>query len=212
MKRSAEKLQKTQRNSNSHNKEQPQKAMKIGCLPFLILILIIFIIITFSYKGMKRDISNIFSGAADVECFFKDVKNSYLKNISSPDFILPLDGNITSPFGERKNPFDNTVTEKHTGIDIDTNITTDVFSSESGEIKKSGFDERFGNYIIIQHNDIYSTCYAHLEGALVKEGEKVEKGQKIGIAGETGRATGKHLHFEIRKDEERVDPQKYLPH
>ncbi len=201
MKRNVKKIQ---------NDQQTQKTTKAGCLPFLILILIILIIITFSYKGMKRDISNIISGAADVECFFNEVKNSYLKNISSPDFILPLDGDITSPFGERKNPFDDSITEQHTGIDIDTNITTDIFSSESGTVKKSGFDERFGNYIIIKHNDIYSTCYAHLESSLVKENEKVEKGQKIAIAGETGRATGKHLHFEIRRGEERVDPQKFL--
>ncbi len=203
MKRNTQKLKKVQN-------EQTQKNIKIGCMPFLILILIILTIIIFSYKGMKRDISNIIYGAADVECFFKEVKQSYQKNISSPDFILPLDGNITSPFGERKNPFDPSLTEKHTGIDIDTNITTDVFSSEKGTVEKTGFDERFGNYIIIRHDDIYRTCYAHLEGALVKENEKIEKGQKIAIAGETGRATGKHLHFEIRRKEERVDPQKFI--
>lgn len=203
MKRNPQKIQ------NSDN-EYIKTGTKTGCLPCLIIFLIIIIVILFSYKGIKRDISNIFRGAADVECFFNDVKKSYIKNISSPDFIMPLDGNITSFFGERKSPFDENVTENHTGIDIDTNITTDVFSSESGTVLKSGFDERFGNYIIIKHNEIYQTCYAHLKSALVKENENVKKGQKIAVAGETGRVTGKHLHFEIRREEQRVDPLKFI--
>ncbi len=203
MKRNERKPQKIQSN-------EERQGVRMGCLPFIIITLLIMAVVLFSYKGIKRDVLNIISGAADVECFFKDVRYSYQKNISSPDFIMPMDGNITSPFGERQNPFDPTQKEKHTGIDIDTNITTEVFSSQSGTVKKVGVDERFGNYIIIQHNDIFATCYAHLEETLVKENTKVKKGEKIGIAGETGRATGKHLHFEIRKEDERVDPQKYI--
>lgn len=181
-----------------------------GCLTFIVIILVITTIIIFSVKSTKQGFFNIVNRSADVGAFFYDVKASYEKNITSPDFSLPLEGNITSPFGERLNPFDNDTKEKHTGIDIDTNITTDVTASADGEVEKVGFDERFGNYVILRHTKTYSTCYAHLESVQVKEKDKVKKGNKIGIAGETGNATGKHLHFEIRKGEERVDPQKYI--
>lgn len=181
-----------------------------GCLTFIVIILVITTIIIFSVKSTKQGFFNIVNRSADVGAFFNDVKASYEKNITSPDFSLPLEGNITSPFGERLNPFDNDTKEKHTGIDIDTNITTDVTASADGEVEKVGFDERFGNYVILRHTKTYSTCYAHLESVQVKEKDKVKKGNKIGIAGETGNATGKHLHFEIRKGEERVDPQKYI--
>ncbi len=201
MKRNQQKIQ--QQTNESENR-------KSGCLTAFIIFFLITVLILFSYKSLKRDISNIISGAADVNGFFEDIKHSYKKNITSPDFILPLNGNITSFFGERKSPFDENVTEMHTGIDIDTNISTDVFSSEKGVVSKAGYDERMGNYLIIKHNDIYSTCYAHLEGAIVKENDEVEKGEKIAVAGETGRTTGKHLHFEIRREEERMDPMKYL--
>ena len=181
-----------------------------GCLTFIVIILLITSIAVFSVKSTKQGLFNVINRTADVGAFFKDVKASYEKNITSPDFSLPLDGNITSPFGERLNPFDNNTKEKHTGIDIDTNITTDVIASADGEVEKIGFDERFGNYLILRHNNTYSTCYAHLEAVNVKEKDKVKKGNKIAVAGETGNATGKHLHFEIRKGEERVDPQKYI--
>ena len=181
-----------------------------GCLTFIVIILLITFIAVFSVKSTKQGLFNVINRTADVGAFFKDVKASYEKNITSPDFSLPLDGNITSPFGERINPFDNNTKEKHTGIDIDTNITTDVIASADGEVEKIGFDERFGNYLILRHNNTYSTCYAHLEAVNVKEKDKVKKGNKIAVAGETGNATGKHLHFEIRKGEERVDPQKYI--
>lgn len=181
-----------------------------GCLTFIVIILLITSIAVFSVKSTKQGLFNVINRTADVGAFFKDVKASYEKNITSPDFSLPLDGNITSPFGERLNPFDNNTKEKHTGIDIDTNITTDVIASADGEVEKIGFDERFGNYLILRHDKTYSTCYAHLEAVNVKEKDKVKKGNKIAVAGETGNATGKHLHFEIRKGEERVDPQKYI--
>lgn len=190
--------------------EANKETVSTGCLPLIILILMIIVILLVSYRNIKRDFFNIINGAADVQGFFSDIEESYIKNITSPDFIMPLNGNITSPYGERLNPFDNTTKEKHTGIDIDTNITTDVSASADGKVEKTGFDERFGNYIIIRHNKIYSTCYAHLEKPLVKTGDVVKSGEIIAIAGETGNATGKHLHFEIRKEEERVDPLKYL--
>lgn len=181
-----------------------------GCLTFILLITVIAGILIFSLQKTKQGFFNVLNHTADVGAFVDDVKVSYEKNITSPNFSSPLDGNITSPFGERINPNDNTTKEKHTGIDIDTNLSFNVVASADGKVEKIGFDERFGNYIIIRHNETYSTCYAHLETIKAEENDDIKKGNLIGIAGDSGNATGKHLHFEIRKDDERVDPQKYI--
>ena len=180
-----------------------------GCLVFFLITITVVIILAFSGGSIKKDLSYLMKGDADLIGFMEDIKKSYSKNMTYPDFVTPLFGNITSPFGERIHPITN-VREMHTGIDIDINAGTDVLSASDGTVKKVGVDERFGNYIIIEHNDTFKTCYAHLSEALKNEGDKVSKGEMIGIAGETGLTTGKHLHFEIRKGEERVNPQTYI--
>lgn len=181
-----------------------------GCLTFLILILILSGIFIFAFHSTKQGFFNIINKNADVSTFVSEVKESYEKNISSPEFTVPLEGNITSPFGERINPNNQNEKEMHTGIDIDTNLGFNVTASAEGTVEKIGYDERFGNFVILRHTKTYSTCYAHLENVAIKEKEKVKSGELIGTAGETGNATGKHLHFEIRKGDERVDPQKYI--
>lgn len=193
-----------------HQKQEEYITAGGGCLTFILVIILIFGAVIFGMQSSKQGFFNILNRTADVGAFVEDVKASYEKNITSPDFAVPLEGNITSPFGERINPNDNTTTEKHTGIDIDTNLSLKVTASADGEVQKVGFDERFGNFVILRHNKTYSTCYAHLEEVKVTEKEKIKKGRLVGIAGETGNATGKHLHFEIRKGDERVDPQKYI--
>lgn len=193
-----------------HQKQEEYIATGGGCLTFILIIILILGIIIFSIQSTKQGFFNIVNKNADVGAFFSDVKTSFEKNITSPDFSVPLEGNITSPFGERVNPNDNTTKEIHTGIDIDTNLGYNVTASADGKVEKVGYDERFGNYVILRHDKTYSTCYAHLETVKVKENDEIKKGNLVGIAGETGNATGKHLHFEIRKNEERVDPQKYI--
>ena len=188
----------------------PQKAHGGGgCLTFLLLIITVTAILTFSGGGIKKDFAYLMKGDANVFKFFDDIKKSYSENMTYPDFGIPLSGNITSAFGERIHPITNT-REMHTGVDIDINAGTDVLSAGNGIVKKTGTDERFGNYLIIEHNTSFSTCYAHLEEILKEEGDTVSKGDKIGIAGETGLATGKHLHFEVRKGEDRVNPQTFI--
>jgi murein DD-endopeptidase MepM/ murein hydrolase activator NlpD len=181
----------------------------IGCLPFLLVIIAIAVILGFTQKNIKKDFGYFTRGEADIGMFFTDIKKSYDANMTYPDFIMPLGGNVTSPFGDRINPITNQP-EKHTGIDIDVNAGLDVLASADGKVLRGGQDERFGNYIIVEHSSAFVTCYAHLEEILKKDGDQVKRGEKIGIAGETGLSTGKHLHFEIRKNEERVNPLNYI--
>lgn len=192
----------------THKTSTPKRSS--GCLPFLLLTLTVCILIAMGKGGFQKNLDYFLRGEADLPQFFSDVSLSYRNNLTYPDFIFPLNGTITSPFGERINPL-NGQQELHTGIDLDINAGTEVRASSDGTVIKTATDERFGNYIILQHNDVFSTCYAHLEKWLVQEGAIIKQGDTIGIAGESGNATGKHLHFEIRKKEQRMNPLAFLP-
>ena len=190
-------------------KDYDNKSGKMGCFPFLLVICVITVLIFLGKNSFKKDFNYLIRGEAGIKNFILEVKEAYEKNMTYPNFIMPLEGNITSPFGMRIHPITNTE-EMHTGIDIDVNNGTDIKASENGEIIKQATDERFGNYIIIKHKGSFTTCYAHLDSFKKSEGEYVEKGESIGIAGATGQVTGPHLHFEIRKGEERVNPINYI--
>lgn len=119
-------------------------------------------------------------------------------------FAWPLDGVITSPFGERRGT-------KHEGIDIGSPEGTPIYAAGSGKVLYSGKREGYGNVIIIQHPDKWITVYAHNSKNIAKQGQKVKKGDKIAMVGQTGRASGPHLHFEIRRGIKPVNPLHYLP-
>jgi murein DD-endopeptidase MepM/ murein hydrolase activator NlpD len=187
----------------------PNMQKNSGCLPFFLIIIVAISLVIFSQNNFKKDFDYFMRGEANIFKVISDFKASYSENMTYPDFIMPLGGNVTSPFGERINPITN-IKEIHTGIDIDINNGTDVIAAETGKVIKVASDARFGNYIIIEHNKAFKTCYAHLDEVLKQEGSEAAKGEKIGVAGSTGVVTGKHLHFEIRKNEERVNPKIYI--
>ena len=120
------------------------------------------------------------------------------------NFVMPLDGEVTSPFGERVHPVFNTV-KVHYGIDIEGSFGDIIRSSIDGYVSEVGEDETYGKYIRII-NENYETLYAHCSKTLVKEGEEVKQGEEIAEVGDTGLSSGPHLHFEIRVDGEAVDP------
>ncbi|MBS0617591.1 MAG: M23 family metallopeptidase [Spirochaetes bacterium] len=115
-------------------------------------------------------------------------------------FIHPLAGKlrITSAFGHRKDPF----TDKqrfHKGIDIGCAIGTKVLASAEGTVVFAGTKRGYGKAVIIEHRNGYQTLYGHLSKIQTKTGDKVKQGQKIALSGMTGRSTGPHLHFEVRR-------------
>ena len=99
----------------------------------------------------------------------------------------------------------------HGGIDIATNVGTDVKSAAAGVVIFAERNRGFGNEIIIHHGFGIITVYAHLNKILVDVGDEVTKGQLIADSGNTGYSTGPHLHFEVIKDDVQVDPMEYLP-
>lgn len=100
----------------------------------------------------------------------------------------------------------------HLGIDLAATKGTPIYSSHQGIVLYTGKDFRgFGKMIIIESSRGWATLYAHLEKIYVTEGQKIKQGEYIASMGRTGRATGVHLHFEIRNKKEPVDPMEYLP-
>ena len=126
-----------------------------------------------------------------------------------PIYVSDLD-RVGSGFGMRKDPIDSTM-KMHKGIDVAAPTGTKVYAAGSGKIIRiSSSEDGYGNCIVIEHGYGFVSRYAHLSGFKIKEGDEVKKGDLIGLVGSTGRSTGPHLHYEIEKDGERIDPKKFI--
>ncbi len=140
-------------------------------------------------------------------------KNTTTTEIISPKTMdelpislqLPVKGRISSNFGLRIDPFEGRL-KQHNGIDIAIEEGTEIKASASGKVGFSGEAKGYGKVVIIEHEGGYSTLYGHNSLNFVKKGDLVEAGQVIALSGSSGRATGPHLHFELRKDGEALDP------
>ena len=117
---------------------------------------------------------------------------------------------LESGYGERLHPVLG-VMRLHTGIDLVAEEGVPVVSTEEGVVIKAQLAYAWGNIIIVQHDATYSTSYSHLKSMNVKEGDRVQKGQIIGLVGNTGLSTKVHLHFELLKNGMATDPINYLP-
>jgi len=120
------------------------------------------------------------------------------------DFIWPVEGRMGDGFEDNER-------KRHQGIDIRASRGTPIKASGAGTVIYSGNTIKgYGNMVILRHSEEYVTVYAHNQVNLVEERDRIEKGQIIGKVGQTGRATGPHLHFEIRRNNKPVDPLPYL--
>ncbi len=121
----------------------------------------------------------------------------------------PTDGLLTSPFGWRRSPFSGRW-EYHSGIDIDGELGDRVDAAAPGIVAFAGIHEGYGRMVQLVHGFEIETLYGHLSTIDVNVGDAVEKGQRIGAVGSTGRSTGTHLHFEVHVDGHHVDPLGHL--
>ncbi len=126
-------------------------------------------------------------------------------------FVNPCPGAVlTSSFGYRTAPIAGATTF-HKGIDMGTGIyNLPTYAAQEGTVVYAGSGGAEGNYIVIAHENGLVTKYMHHAKIYVETGDKVEKGQQIGLSGNTGNSTGNHLHFQVEKDGEAVDPSLYL--
>lgn len=162
-------------------------------LPILISLLMAF--------STRKDFVDIYHGEIDPG---QDPISLGLPIAEKNNFLLE------SGFGERLHPV---LKEKrmHTGVDLIAEEGVPVVSAEEGVVIKAQMAGAWGNLIEVQHDDTYSTAYAHMKSMDVKVGDKVKKGQLIGLVGNTGLSSRYHLHFELHKKGVPIDPINYLP-
>ncbi|MFQ5601968.1 MAG: M23 family metallopeptidase [bacterium] len=147
----------------------------------------------------------------------EQIKNKLKENktiLKHTPSIKPLiNGQIRDKFGFRVHPIIDKI-RHHNGIDITAESGTEVFATAAGVVEtvKTNYtvNKGYGKYIIIDHGFGLKTLYGHLSKVLVQKGEKVDRWKPIGLVGETGLATGPHLHYEVIKQGRQEDPQKFI--
>jgi len=123
--------------------------------------------------------------------------------------LWPIYAEISSPFGWRRDPFGGG-SQFHRGVDLRSPTGTPIRAAGGGTVTFQGWRSGYGNTIVICHGNGYTTLYAHNSANLVTVGQRVERGDIIGRVGSTGRATGPHVHFEVRVNDVHVNPRLYM--
>jgi murein DD-endopeptidase MepM/ murein hydrolase activator NlpD len=123
--------------------------------------------------------------------------------------IWPLEGRVASSFGEREDPI-NGEGAFHSGLDIDAPYGTPVRAAADGAVSDASMGAGYGREVVLDHGHDVATVYGHLSAIAVVPGQHVTRGQVIGYVGQSGRATGPHLHYEVRVHRVPVNPHKYL--
>jgi len=133
-------------------------------------------------------------------------KNRSVEACGQP-FVLPVLGEISSPYGWRADPFTGEQ-DFHHGIDIASSLGSEVSAAGAGRVVFSGWKKGYGRVVEIEHQGGLNTIYAHNSKNLIRVGEMVSRYQAIALVGSSGRSTGPHLHYEVRKNGEAVNPTK----
>jgi murein DD-endopeptidase MepM/ murein hydrolase activator NlpD len=162
------------------------------------------------YRAILNSTTDFSAFLKDVDSFF-DNRKEYLDNIPSTWPVKYNNMNrITSPFGFRVSPFTGNI-QSHGGIDITGEYDQEILSTANGTVLKVLFyHPEYGRMALIGHSFGYKTLYAHMDKIYVRRGQRVKKGQVIGIMGNTGLSMGLHVHYEVRKGSKAVNPIDYL--
>jgi murein DD-endopeptidase MepM/ murein hydrolase activator NlpD len=157
------------------------------------------IILTAELDMQRRLLDNLES--------YRGRMGSYLSNYPT---IWPIRGQISSGFGWRRNPMSGRGSEHHNGIDIPASTGTPIRAAGGGTVTFSGWNGGYGNTVIIDHGGGLTTMYSHNTRNSAVVGQVVERGEIIAYVGSTGRSTGPHLHYEIRRNGTAVNPISFL--
>lgn len=155
------------------------------------------------------DVRLVFFKNAIPQIVNKEIEMLYRYKLA---FLSPLNtGFFTSMFGDRVNPFSHGGgTEFHNGIDIATRSGTPIRAAKEGMVFFAGWRDGYGNTVVIQHHDGYTSMYAHCLKIHVQKGDWVEKGDIISTVGSTGRSTGPHLHYTIMRHGTAINPLRFI--
>ena len=169
---------------------------------------------------LNRQLDDEMEGAAEIQAEIarkqKQLEEERRQNNvtidSETNYLWPLPGyyRLTSLFGYRIHPITGKA-HSHTGIDIPAPGGTPIQACKSGQVVTSAYHYSYGNYVVIDHGNGNSTLYAHMSSRAVSEGQMVSQGQTIGAVGDTGNTSGPHLHYEVRRNGQRTDPEAYYP-
>lgn len=141
--------------------------------------------------------------------FARDAGN-LLEMLQSIPLGLPHGGAVSSAFGDRANPFTGRGNESHGGLDFKGATGEPVKVTAAGRVVFAGRQGGYGNLVEVAHAHGYRTLYAHLSRIHVKKGQHLTAGDVVGLLGSTGRSTGPHLHYEVQRHGERLNPAQFL--
>jgi murein DD-endopeptidase MepM/ murein hydrolase activator NlpD len=159
-------------------------------------------VVTESEQSYLNEIAGLQAASARLEIHLRS-SGSHGSGVSSSGLMWPVNGPITSPFGERWG-------RMHEGIDIGVGYGTPIQAAAGGTVVYAGWESGYGNFVVIDHGNGLATAYGHQSRIAVSNGESVSQGQVIGYVGCTGHCFGPHLHFEVRVNGSPVDPLGYL--
>jgi murein DD-endopeptidase MepM/ murein hydrolase activator NlpD len=156
-------------------------------------------------QNLSQKAQSIESNLTSLLSFFE---SDSLRLASTPS-IMPTAGWISSVFGHRNDPFTGAWV-MHWGLDISTNIGNPIMATADGIVIKVQTDKYLGKNVTISHGNGYTTIYGHMSNFAVKAGQQVKRRDIIGYIGQTGKAAGPHVHYEVFKDGKRIDPRNFL--
>lgn len=157
------------------------------------------------------DIAKVETRAAQLEEELRAAESALRERARIPSLWPVAGGEATDSFGGRRNPFGGGSSEFHSGQDISAERGTPVYAAGIATVKFAGTQSGYGQIVILDHGDGITTRYGHLSKIEVEAGQELPRGAQIGRVGSTGRSTGPHLHYEVRINEEPVNPRAYLP-
>lgn len=160
----------------------------------------------------RDDVDKMSFRSRRLETDLSILESRFLKQaqlLSSTPSIAPVRGILTDGFGGRSDPFTGE-SGSHGGVDISSANGQSVRSPADGVIVKAQWENGYGNVIYVAHGYGYSTRYGHLSGFNARPGQRVKRGDVVGFVGSTGRSTGPHLHYEVRVNNNPVNPLAYI--
>jgi len=179
----------------------------------------------FSSKSKNKVLEAIdtsYSGDSDIENLMGEIQKTVERVDEIKDYLriqkdiymatpkgYPLEGNISSSYGRRDNPFSGERTF-HSGVDISATPGMPIRATADGVVTYSGWTQSSGNVVLIEHGCGFSTAYAHNRSNGVKVGQRVKRGEIVAYIGSTGKSTGPHVHYEVWERGRRINPSKFL--
>jgi murein DD-endopeptidase MepM/ murein hydrolase activator NlpD len=156
-------------------------------------------------------IAEVETRAVQLERELRTYESALRERARIPSIWPVAGGEATDSFGGRRDPFGGNSSEFHSGQDISAERGTPVYAAGIATVKFAGAQSGYGQIVILDHGDGITTRYGHLSKIEVIAGQQLARGETIGRVGSTGRSTGPHLHYEVRINEEPVNPRAYLP-